>query len=175
MEEKDISPSKWFPLFIHEVRLPDGEVLNDYYVSKLGDVAMVVAVTKDKEIVFVRQYKHGVQEIILELPAGRIGNNKPEVSAREELMEETGIRADKLVSLGQIYVAPSKDSTKTYGFLVENAKITEKQKLDFTEDIEVVLVPIRKLNQMIMSGEIMAADTLALLSIARVKHPHAFK
>jgi 8-oxo-dGTP pyrophosphatase MutT (NUDIX family) len=174
LEEKDVSPSKWFPLYVHRVRLPNGKIIDDYFVSKLGDVAMVVAITKKKEIVFVKQYKHGVQDIILELPAGRIGKNKPEDSARKELREEVGIRAENMIPLGQIYVAPSKDSAKTYGFLVENAEITEKQKLDFTEDIEIVLVPIRKLDKMIKSGEIKAADTLALLSIARTKYPRLF-
>jgi len=73
ISEVDVSPSKWFPLFKDTVKLPDGKIVDDYYVSKLGDVAMILAITKTKELLFVRQYKHGVQEIILELPAGRIG------------------------------------------------------------------------------------------------------
>ena len=175
IEEEDISPSKRFPLFIHKVKLPNGQIIDDYIVSRLGGVAMVLAITKNNEVVFVRQYKHGVQEIILELPAGRVGNSKPKEAAKEELQEETGIIASNLTPLGQVYVAPSKDSTETFGFLVQNAEITKKQKLEVTEEIEIVLVPINKLNEKIKSGEIKAADTLALLSLARLKHPQLFK
>lgn len=175
LEEKDVSPSKWFPLYVHKVKLPNGKIVDDYFVSKLGDVSMVVAITKDKEIVFVKQYKHGVREIILELPAGRVGKLTPQEAAGEELREEVGIRAEELVSLGELFVAPSKDSTKTFGFFVEDAEITEKQKLDETEEIEIVLIPAKKVNKMIVSGEIKAADTVALLYLVQLKHPYLFE
>src|SRR4030067_3853160 len=89
IKERDISPSPWFPLFKHKVRLPNGKIINDYYLSKLGDVVMIVPFTKNNEIIFARQYKHGAGEVIIELPAGRIKDgNKPEKEARIELEEE---------------------------------------------------------------------------------------
>ena len=72
LEEVDISPSPHFPLYKHKVKLPNGRLVNDYYLSKMGDVVMILAITKKKEIVFVRQYKHGAGDVIIELPAGRI-------------------------------------------------------------------------------------------------------
>src|SRR3989344_1888754 len=90
ISEKDVSPSKWFPLFRDKVELPNGHVVDDYYLSKLGDVGMVIAVTKDKEVLFVNQYKHAAGEIIYELPAGRLDNNTPLEGAKNELEEETG-------------------------------------------------------------------------------------
>lgn len=175
LSEKDISPSPWFPLYVHQVKLPDGKVIDEYYVSKLGDVAMVVAITKKKEIVFVRQYKHGIGEIVLELPAGRIGKRTPEKAAKEELREETGIVAEELVYLGGVVVAPSKDSTVTHGFLVKNAKATKKQRLDEHENIEIILIPLSQIETKIKNGEIKVADTIAILNLFRLKAPDLFK
>ena len=174
IDEKDISPSKWFPLFMHKIKLPNGKVIDDYYVSKLGDVAMVVAITQNKEIVFVRQYKHGVRDIILELPAGRIDNKTPEEAAKAELEEETGFVVDELTPIGTVYVAPSKDSTTTHAFIINNISVQKEQKLDTTEDIEVVYVPIKELDTRIKNGEIKAADTLATISLAKINHPEFF-
>lgn len=175
LEERDVSPSKWFPLFVHKVQLPDGKIVDDYYVSKLGDVAMIVAITPNKELVLARQYKHGVQEVILELPAGRVREKTPEESAKEELREETGIVADELTPIGQVFVAPSKDSTVTHGFLLKNARVQREQKLDETEDIELVFIPVQELDQKIKSGEIRASDTIALIALARLNSPELFE
>ena len=133
LKEVDISPSPWFPLYKHTVKLPNGKIIDDYYLSKLGDVSMIVAVTTNKEVVFVRQYKHGAGEIVIELPAGRIRKgNIPEREAIMELEEETGFVAEKLEPLGFMFAEPSKDTQKTYGFLVRNVEVKRKQKFDIT-------------------------------------------
>ncbi len=174
IKERNVSPSPWFPLYVHKVKLPNGKVIDDYYISKLGDVGMVVAVTERNEIVFVRQYKHGVGEILLEFPAGRIDGRIPKQAARSELEEETGIVADELSLLGKLYTNPTKDPTITYGFMARNAKVTREQKLEVTENIEVVYIPTKKINEMIKTGKICAADTVALLTLAKLKHPELF-
>jgi len=174
LEEKDISPSKWFPLFVHKAKLPNGKIVPDYYFSRLGDVAMVLAITKDREIVFVRQYKHGVQDIVLELPAGRIEKETPKQTAMHELGEETGFVADELILLGELYTNPSKDSSSTHAFLVNNVSIQTKQRFDETEEIEVVNIPVDQVENKIKSGEIKSADTIATLTLARVKFPELF-
>ncbi len=174
LEEKDISPSKWLPLFQHKIELPSGKVVDDYFVTKFGDVAMVMAITKNREVFFVRQYRHGVQEILLEFPAGRIEKRSPEQAANDELREELGVEATELKPLGSIYVAPSKDSTITHGFLAEDVEVKFEQDLDDTEEIEAVLVPIDKIDSMIISGEIAAADTTALIARAKLLYPEIF-
>ena len=175
LSEKDISPSPYFPLFIHKVKLPNGRIIEDYYVSKLGHVAMIVAITKKREVVFVRQYKHGVAEIILELPAGRIEQRTPEKAAKTELQEETGIVAEELVPIGEVFVAPSKDSTIIYGFLVKNAQVTMTQNFDEHENIELVLIPANQVEKKIKTGDIKVADTIALLNLAKLEAPELFK
>lgn len=71
------------------VEISNGKVIDDFFVNVRPDIALVMAVTKQREIVFVRQYRHGVKEILLELPGGTF-NPETEASliaARRELEE----------------------------------------------------------------------------------------
>lgn len=174
LEEQDVSPSRWFPLFKQKVKLPSGKVIDDYYVSRLGDVAMILAITDNQEIVFVRQYKQGAREFILELPAGRLDGKTPEEGARAELEEETGIKAENLIALGWVHHSATKDSVKVFGFLVTNAIFNSRQKLDETEDIEVVLVPVKDVEEKIKNNELNTSDTNAFLYMAKLKYPELF-
>lgn len=175
LEEKDISPSKFFPLFLHKIELPSGKIIPDYYVSRLGEVAMVVAITPEREIIFVEQYKHGVQEIIMELPAGRIDNSTPEEAAKRELLEETGVVAEELLELEKVAISPTKDSTITHGFLAQNVVISKEQNLDENEDINIIKIPINKVKGEIIAGDIYASDTIAMIYLAFNKYPNVFE
>jgi ADP-ribose pyrophosphatase len=176
LNEIDISPSPWFPLFKQKVQIHDGTMINDFYVSRLGGVGMVIPVTSNKEIVMVRQYKHGIEEVTLELPAGRMkkGRNAKE-TACYELEEETGILTHDLIFLGRVSPVPSKDSTIVYGYLAKDVKITQKQKLDTTENIEIVIVPARDVLKKIKNGEVIQSDTISILTLAYLKYPYIFK
>lgn len=71
LQSTDISPSKWFPITKEIVELPNGQQM-EYYTSHLRNVAMLVVITKNHELVFVKQYKHGIGEVCIEFPAGRV-------------------------------------------------------------------------------------------------------
>ena len=137
---------------------------------------MIVAVTKNYEVVFVRQYKHGASEVLLELPAGRIKHgNTPEEEAVTELEEETGYIAKNVEPLGYMFAEPSKDTQKTYGFLVRDVDHRKMQKLDATEEIEVKLIPAKEIDDLILKGEFKATDAVAILKLAQLKAPDIFK
>jgi ADP-ribose pyrophosphatase len=76
LDEEDVSPSPWFPVKKHTVQLANGNIVDDYYFSPLGDVVMVLAITTQNEVVLVKQYKHALGEITLELPGGMQQKNK---------------------------------------------------------------------------------------------------
>ncbi len=176
LNEEDISPSPWFPLTKQQVRLANNKVY-DYYFSRLGDVVQVLAITRQNEVVLVRQYKHGLGQITLEIPGGLQQINKTIIqSALNELEEETGIKAteEQLISLGKIAINPTKLKQETYGFIVFNAEITAEQKLDATEDIEVVLMPAPEVLQMALNGEIWVTDSLNFILKAAMLYPEVF-
>ena len=62
----------WVQLEASRCELPDGRIIEPFYVKRDPDFAVVVAVTKDGRLVLVRQYRHGVEKVLLELPAGAI-------------------------------------------------------------------------------------------------------
>jgi ADP-ribose pyrophosphatase len=173
LAEADISPSRWFPLFRHKVRLSNGEVMDDYYISKLGDVAMIVPVTEEGEFVFVRQYKHGIREITLEFPAGIVeAGQTPVQAAYAELEQETGICAKNIVSLGDLRTMPSKNFAALYGFVAFNVSISKAQQLDVSEEIEVIKLKEKEVETKILNGEINCSDTVALYYLYRLKYAH---
>jgi len=176
LAEEDVSPSHWFPVTKQKVKLANSNVY-DYYFSKLGDVVQVLAITKKNEVVLVRQYKHGLGEITLEIPGGLQQQNTSIIhSALNELEEETGIKAtaDQLISLGKIAINPTKLKQVTYGFIVFDAEFNSEQRLDSTEDIEVVLKPAPEVLQLALSGGIWVTDSLNFILKAAMLYPEVF-
>lgn len=177
LKQEDVSPSPWMPVLRHTVQLPNNKIVDDYYFSLLGNVAIVMAVTTANNIVLVRQYKHGIGEVLLELPGGMQQKHPTmEDCALAELEEETGIRATKeqLLSLGKIAGNPAKISQVTYGFIIKSAVFNTTQKLDSNEDIELVTVTPKELLHMVASGEIWVADTVAFIMKAQLLYPEVF-
>ncbi len=176
LDQQDVSPSEWFPVIKETVELPSGKII-EYYKSKLANVSMIIPITKNKEVIFVKQYKHGIGEVCIEFPAGRIENGKTaKETAVAELLEETGIKASQadLIELTELWTEPSKSSVRVWGFLITNVEVTYKQELEETESIEIVRVPVSELDTLIANGEIHASDTVALLLYAKMKFPNLF-
>ncbi|MFM1843222.1 MAG: hypothetical protein RLZZ490_1964 [Cyanobacteriota bacterium] len=147
------------------VQLPGGTVIDDYFVNLRPEIVMVLALTEQQEIIFVRQYRHGVQEILLELPAGNFqpDQESPAIAMGRELEEETGYQAQQLICLGQIFDNPVKDQSRLHLFLAPQTMATGIKKWDITEEIEIVLIPIAEVKPLIFRGEIRVAGSLAAL------------
>lgn len=155
---------RWYRLRRDTVELADGSVVDDYFVSERADIAQVVALTPERDVVFVRQYKHGIGEITLELPGGLVDDGEPpEAAARRELAEETGYDAPGLEPLGALVHDPPKTTNRIHGFLARDAARTHEPEPDATEEIEVVLVPLSEVEQRLRARELDVSSTVALL------------
>jgi ADP-ribose pyrophosphatase len=162
--------SGWFNVRKDKVKLPNGKVLDDYYVWLRGDVSLIVPVTANNEFILVRQYKHGIGEIVTEYPAGFIDKReRPEVAARRELLEETGYGSDEVTLIATTCENPTKALGKTLIFLARNAHKMEDQKLDDTEDIEVFMKPWQEVLEMVRKGEIWITASIAATFLALEK------
>lgn len=159
---------RWYQLRRDHVELPDGQELDDYFVSVRADVVLVFALTEDQQVVLVRQYKHGIGHITIELPGGVIdeGENDPQEAARRELLEETGYVSDDMEQLLTVSDNPTKDTNTIYFFLARNARRVAAQDLDATENIEVLTVPLQQVESMIFDGQIRVAGSVALCLLA---------
>jgi 8-oxo-dGTP pyrophosphatase MutT (NUDIX family) len=175
ISKQDVSPSKWFTIEKRKYKLPNGKIIDDFFVNTLPDAARIIPITKDKKIIMIRQFKAGANKIILEFPAGRfeIGKHKDILDcARQELEEETGIKvaSSKLILLGKYSIASTKTTEVDYSFVVFDAIFNTKQKLDITEDIEIVALNISEIDDYISKDIIADSCVLSDLYLLKLKY-----
>lgn len=165
LQSKMVLDHRWCQVRQDEIELPNGKIIDDYFVSIKPDIAMVLPVTSSQEIIFVRQYRHAVGEFFLELPAGLFdpAQESAEVAATRELQEETGYIAQQISKIATIYDKPSKDTNQIHLFLAKNVIKAGEQNLDNTEEIEVVFIPVESVVDKISQGEISVAGSIAAI------------
>jgi len=133
------------PIFNLDERLrrhPTSGVEHPFYVLETGSWVNIIALTEDDEVVLVRQYRHGTDQVHLEIPGGLVDpGEEPETAAVRELLEETGYAGD-VSYLGEVHSNPAILNNTTYSYLVRNARLTAPPELDATEEIEVVTRPL---------------------------------
>jgi len=144
------------------VELPSGSIIESYYVRESRGFAVIFALTPDDRVVLVRQYKHGVGRMVLELPAGSIDEGEtPLACARRELAEETGYVGDEPELVGTYLADPTSSNASFHVFLVRNAQARVAQKFDDTEDIVVDFVPLAGIRAMVRDGRIETGSQVA--------------
>jgi len=155
---------KWFRLRQDTVVIPDGRIIDNYIVSERPDVVLIFPITSENGVIMVEQYKHAAEEIMLEFPGGFFNpsHENPEMAAQRELLEETGYTFEKIKYLTTVIDNPTKDCYKTHFFITYNCKKIQEQDLDETEDIEVKIFPLDKVEGKILNHEIKATLSVAL-------------
>ena len=144
-----------------KVELPNRKLFEPT-VFEFRSWANVLALTKDRQVVLVRQYRHGVQEVLYEFPGGVIEDGEqPVEGVRRELLEETGYVATEFVQVGRLYPNPAIQSNSLYFFVALDAERTGIQHLDDAEDIEVHLTTLDELIAMSRRGEFLHALQVA--------------
>lgn len=178
LSKRDASPNKWFPVEIRKYKLPDGRIVDDFSVTTLADVSMIVPITKDKKVVLVNQFKPGAGDVILEFPAGRIEPHHKNFTelAQNELEEEVGIKVKKedLKHFATFNGFVTKGTGKVHIYFVRNVEFNSSQQLDKNEDIEVVTLTFTQMDEYIFNGKIWAAQTIAAWELAKKHFPKVF-
>jgi ADP-ribose pyrophosphatase len=146
-----------------EIELPNGVVLPNYYVRESLGFVMIFALTPAREVVLVRQYRYGIDEVIVELPAGSIDRDEdPLLCAQRELSEETGYTAARWEALAVVPAEPVRSNSYLHAFLAFDVTPTHAQKLDVTEVIEPFTVPLDAIRPMLRKDEFGAAACVAV-------------
>jgi 8-oxo-dGTP pyrophosphatase MutT (NUDIX family) len=137
--------------------MPDGREVDPYYVLEYPDWVNVVAVTETDEVVLVRQYRHGIGQVVLELPSGVVEGNDggPLETARRELLEETGYASDSFRLTGVLSANPATHSNLTHCFLAADCRKVAQPHLDDVEELEVVIVPLARLGGLAREGALL--------------------
>jgi 8-oxo-dGTP pyrophosphatase MutT (NUDIX family) len=145
---------------------------HDFYRIHSGSWAQIVPVTKEGDVVLVRQYRHGASQVTLEMPAGLVDPGEdPAEAALRECLEETGYRARNPISLGVVNPNPTLFANRLYAFLATDVVPERAVQNVGTEETEVVLVPTRELPKLMLNGTIDHA--LAVATFWRYLHEHA--
>lgn len=127
----------------------------DFVVLESSPWVNMIPLTDREEVVLVRQYRHGIRDVTLEIPGGLVdAADAPLAAAKRELMEETGYRGEEWVDLGYVHPNPAIQDNRCHTFLALGAKPAGEQSLDDKEDIEVVLKPLVEIPRLIRDGEI---------------------
>ncbi|MEI8032230.1 MAG: NUDIX hydrolase [Chlorobiaceae bacterium] len=145
----------WCTMRKDSVRIPNGRVIEDYYVWEYPPWNNVIAVTGDDRIVLIRQYRHGIGQVDYELPAGVHDNPGDSLldSAKRELLEETGFGGGRWTPWMELSANPALQDNITYTFLAEGVEPVRDQHLDPTEEISVHLVSHEELARIVHEGE----------------------
>lgn len=134
--------------------------------------SIVIALTDNREVLAVKQYRHAADQILLELPGGnpKTPEQSPEETAIEELFEETmGYRAKKIIKLNSnlLWLNPALFKTPFHAFLALDCYQTrEHAELEEGEYVELVKIPLNQWLSMCVRGEIVDSKSLAITILA---------
>ncbi len=164
---KVLETSYFRPRFrIDKCELANGNLL-DATIFEFRSWANIVALTKDGNVVLVKQYRHGVCDVLLEFPGGVVEDGEDPIDgAKRELLEETGYQASDVIQIAKLYPNPALQTNTLHCFLALDVEKVSEQKLDAGEDIEVQLMPLDELIKMAKRGEFPHALMNAVLFCA---------
>lgn len=128
IESKDTYRDEWLALRSDTVRLPNGRILSPFHVVELPNWVNVIALTRDRNVLLIEEYRHGARQTVLELPSGVInGTNEPPAAAiKRELLEETGFASEDWHDLGSFFANPARQTNRVHSFAALDAhKVSE--------------------------------------------------
>ena len=146
-------------------RSPRTGAEHDFFVLDAPDWVNVIALTPDRELVMVEQYRHGTQSVDLEIPGGVMDSHdvSPVATGVRELREETGYVGEAARLLGQVRPNPAILTNTCYTVLVERCVLRSAVQWDHGEDLITRLVPLADVPRLVTDGTIRHSLVVAAL------------
>lgn len=156
IESEYIYQDNWFNARKDKCLKSDGSEVYPYYVLEYTDWACAVGITKNNEIILVKQYRHALGEICIELPGGCVDTSDKSLSEtiEREFLEETGYSFKNTEYLGYTSSNPSTNTNRMHMFLLTGGEKVNEQQLDKNEEIEVIIVSKDELKNLLQSNHI---------------------
>ncbi|MDR2414494.1 MAG: NUDIX hydrolase [Odoribacteraceae bacterium] len=165
LESEYLSRRPWLTVRRERLQMPNGRVIPEFYVLEYPDWVNTIAVTTSGMFVFVRQYRHGIGEMSLELCAGvrDPADASPLEAARRELLEETGYGNGAWQEYMILSPNPGSQTNLVHTFLATGVEKIDNQHLEESEDISVHLLSLDEVRALLDSGQLKQATHLAPL------------
>lgn len=149
-----LSDHPYFKARRDRCEMPDGRIVESYFVVELPISVCALAITEDGHVVMARQYRHPIGKTILEIPGGFIDPQEdPQQAIARELLEETGYAFSEIIYAAKIAANPGVLSNYTYCYLALGGKQIAQQQLDQQEEIAVELIPVETVRTMLWNNE----------------------
>lgn len=143
---------------------PDQPAPRDFFLINAPDWVNVLAVTPRHELVLVRQFRFGTNDISLEIPGGVMDlGEDPVATAVRELQEETGFAGVRARLLGSVHPNPAMQTNRCHLILVEEAERRGGTNWDRDEEFEILTLPVAEVYARAWRGEITHALVLDAL------------
>ena len=155
----------------NNVRIDKCETSNGRVIEPLvleyGTWVTIVALTEQQEALLIKQYRHGAQKIIWELPGGAVNEGEEPIdAAKRELLEETGYTSDNIIEVGKVSPNPASHNNLMHAYLALDAQKVGDQDLDENEEIEVYPILLDEVIRMVKYGEILQSLHVSTLFFA---------
>lgn len=146
---------------------------HDFFVLDAPAWVNIIPLTPEREVVLVRQFRHGIGGVTLEIPGGMIDPADPSAldAARREMVEESGYDSDDIIELGRVHPNPAIQPNLCYSFLARNVRRRRRRSHDGAEETQVTVVPLGQVKELIASGRITHALVIAAFSFLHVYNP----
>lgn len=146
----------------------DGKIVEPYYVVEYPTWVTGVGITENNEVILVKQYRHAIEDVCIEIPGGCVDATDKDFEAaiRREFIEETGYTFSQVEYLGHTSPNPSTNSNWMHMFLLTGGKLTHPQSFDENEEIEVHIVPFQQFINMVVSGQMIQSMHMTTIFFA---------
>lgn len=160
----DLPP--WMKVQEDSIRLPGGRVIDDYYRIQTPDYVIMAVCDSKGRFLLERQYKYAVNSIILTSPCGGVDNGEtPLEAAKRELLEETGIKAERWFSAGNFIVDGTRGICRAHFFIAKELSQPAHPQHSDIETCATVFLSRKELSEAIQNGSICLLPDVALYSM----------
>ena len=163
--------TEWVKVHKNSVYLPNGQEIDVFYTVTIRDAAAIVALDEAGNLILKNEYRYCYGRSLIEVPAGTFEEDEADglTVAKRELLEETGYVSDEWQYLGATVESSAKLTNYMHIYFANHCRKVSEQHLDATEELDVLIVPLKQAVDMVMNNEICCNSSAhGILKVARM-------